>query len=145
MKGLLGPSPQVGVPNDESSSLLGLWWSPVCGLPRQNGGRQRRTGPAGIQRAFCTVPDRRVRRGCGPVWFQTAFWPRAICQYLPEATGGSVEVGVGWDWGTVSHQVMPAASSASFGVWDGYLEEGNRPQHLLFVTFCFSPRPGQWL
>ena len=31
-------------------------------------------------------------------------------------------------------QVMPAVSLASFGMWDGYLEEGNRPQHFLFVT-----------
>ena len=97
-------------------------------------------GSGGLLSVACQHPESCVHSswwegagGCAG-WCHAAFWPRAICQYLPEVAGGSAEIGVGWDWGTVSHQVMPAVSLASFGMWDGYLEEGNRPQHFLFVT-----------
>ena len=70
----------------------------VSGLGGQNGGRKRGTGPAGIQRVFCAVPDR-AQRGCGPFWCHRAFWQRATGQSLPEATGAGTEAGagVGWD------------------------------------------------
>lgn len=120
VKGILGPSHKWMYQMMNPRLCLGSG-ALLVACRRQNGGRQRGTGPGRHPEGFHTVPD---RGGYGEavalsgVTQHSGRGPSAST-FLRPLVGA--EVGVGWDWGTVSHQVMPAASLASLacgmGTW----------------------------